>query len=148
MKKLIITSIITTIFSGVTYSSSAPLISNAEAISIMTGSSIGACKETISDENNKFHRAETQIACNIGLSQKGLRSLYSRALKRRPNLKGYLLVSFTILPSGLVTDVYPKESSINDQNLETEILELFRSITFPVQNVEEWKGIQVVELSK
>lgn len=58
-------------------------------------------------------------------------SIYQRALRQNPALQGKMVLSIVISPDGRVTNVSTLVSDLNDNALETKILNRVRLITFP-----------------
>jgi len=63
---------------------------------------------------------------------------YQRELKRDPNLKGKLVVRFTIAPSGRVTDVNVVSSTLNNQRVERCV----------VSRIQRWDDFGAIDPSK
>jgi outer membrane biosynthesis protein TonB len=56
-----------------------------------------------------------------------IKSCYENALKRNPNLKGRLVVRFTILETGSVTDIGAAQNTLNAPDVATCIMNTMRS---------------------
>jgi pSer/pThr/pTyr-binding forkhead associated (FHA) protein len=56
---------------------------------------------------------------------------YEKQLNANPNLQGKISVYFTIAPTGAVAQASVRETSMNDQNVESCVLTVMRSLKFP-----------------
>ncbi len=56
---------------------------------------------------------------------------YEKQLNANPNLSGKISVYFTIAPTGAVAQASVRETSMNDQNVESCVLTVMRSLKFP-----------------
>lgn len=62
---------------------------------------------------------------------KSLQSCYEKELKRNPNLKGKLVVRFTIMPSGRTGDIDLEENTLGNDAVGACIRSYIRSWVFP-----------------
>jgi len=60
-----------------------------------------------------------------------IRACYDAALQRNPNIRGKIVVAFTIQPNGVVSATSVKESALGDGGLEGCILSRIRTWLFP-----------------
>ncbi len=60
-----------------------------------------------------------------------IRACYDAALQRNPNLRGKVVVAFTIQPNGIVSYAGTKESSVGDSALENCVSSRVRTWVFP-----------------
>ncbi|MCK6544328.1 AgmX/PglI C-terminal domain-containing protein [Myxococcota bacterium] len=56
---------------------------------------------------------------------------YEKELNANPNLQGKVSVYFTIAPTGSVAEASIRETSMNDQNVESCVEKVMRSLVFP-----------------
>lgn len=56
---------------------------------------------------------------------------YEKQLNANPNLQGKVSVYFTIAPTGSVADASIRETSMNDENVESCVVKVMRSLVFP-----------------
>jgi hypothetical protein len=61
---------------------------------------------------------------------------YEKQLNANPNLQGKISVYFSIAPTGAVAQASVRETSMNDQNVESCVLTVMRSLKFP----KPWGG--------
>ncbi|RLC99036.1 MAG: hypothetical protein DRI46_10235 [Chloroflexi bacterium] len=66
-------------------------------------------------------------------------TLYNRALRKNPSMRGEVIFNLEILPNGSVEKVSIVSSELNDPKLERKLLAQIRSINFTVMNVLTWK---------
>lgn len=75
-------------------------------------------------------RSEQSIM-NVVLARQGrITYLYEKYLKRNPNLRGKVSIEFTIAANGFVTAARVIESTINNPDLERDLLNLVRRLKF------------------
>ncbi len=75
--------------------------------------------------------AVAAIHRTVGTYLGGIRYLYNRELRKKPDLEGKLTVSITIDPQGLVTECSVVESTLAHPPLEEAVLERVRKWKFP-----------------
>ena len=63
-------------------------------------------------------------------------TLYNRALRQDPGLRGKVTLRLTIAPSGRVTDVEILDSQLNEPGLEQRILTRVRTLDFGAKDVD------------
>jgi len=73
-------------------------------------------------ESSTGEREQDEIRAVVLDHIGGIKYLYNKALKKRPGLKGKITVTFTIAASGKVIKVKIVNSTINDPELEKEII--------------------------
>lgn len=64
-------------------------------------------------------------------------SMYNRALRRNPALRGKVVIRLTIAPGGQVTDASIVSSELNDPDLEQKIVNRVRLLQFGAKSVPE-----------
>ena len=82
------------------------------------------------------YRSEEDIAYVMDQNKSKLHSLYRRARRHNPGLKGKIVLEITILSSGKVSAVKIKSSELNDPVLETKLIARIKQFDFGVQNVK------------
>jgi len=82
------------------------------------------------------YRSEEDIAYVMDQNKSKLHSLYRRARRHNPGLKGKIVLEITILSNGKVSTVKIKSSELNDPTLESKLLARIRQFDFGVQNVK------------
>ena len=119
----------------------------------LTGHSTGAVTSNIaragqgptrSGSSGKAARSREEIELVFDRNKGAIYSLYSRALRERPELQGKMVLEFTVAPSGEVTMCRVVSSELNDPELERKIVarvKLFRFEPRDVENVTTVKPI-------
>lgn len=80
-------------------------------------------------------RSQEEIEQEFDRHKGAIYALYSRALRERPELRGKVVLEFTIAPSGEVTACRVVSSELGDPELERRIAARVRSIRFPARDV-------------
>lgn len=93
------------------------------------------------DSNNSLRkgdhlRAEEDIVFTMDKNKSTLYTLYRRARRNNPGLKGKIVLEITIAASGQVVDVRVKSSELNDKNLENNLVARVKQFDFGSSNVE------------
>lgn len=83
------------------------------------------------------YRSEEDIAYVMDKNKSKLHSIYRRARRHNPGLKGKIVLEITILPSGLVSIVKIKSSELNDPTLESRLIARIKQFDFGVLNVKK-----------
>ncbi len=81
-------------------------------------------------------RAEEEVTFVMDQNKSKLYSLYRRASRKNPGLKGKIVLEITIAPSGKVTRVRIKSSELNDPRLERQLVSRIKQFNFGAGNVE------------
>lgn len=91
-------------------------------------------------KNNKSRsgriRAEEGITIVFDQNKSKLYSIYNRARRTNPNLKGKIVLQITIAPSGKVTSIKVVTSELNDPKLESRLVSRIKLFNFGAQDVE------------
>lgn len=91
--------------------------------------------------NNKSRtagvRAEEDITIVFDQNKSKLYSIYNRARRTNPALKGKIVLQITIAPSGKVTQIKMVSSALNDPKLESRLLNRIKLFDFGAQKVEQ-----------
>jgi len=87
---------------------------------------------SVNPENTSHHsdtdskranvRLEEQVTVTFDKNKNKLYSIYNRARRKNPGLKGKLILEITIAPSGLVTKVKMLLNELKDKNLENRVI--------------------------
>lgn len=83
------------------------------------------------------YRSEEDIAYVMDRNKSKLHSIYRRARRSNPGIKGKIVLEITILPSGKVESVRIKSSELNDASLESRIVARIKQFDFGIQNVKK-----------
>jgi len=104
--------------------------------------SLIAGKSTARDKSRKSRsrtggiRAEEDITIVFDQNKSKLYSVYSRARRMNPGLKGKIVLEITILPSGKVSRVRIISSELNDAKLERRLVARIKQFKFGAREVE------------
>ena len=94
----------------------------------------------------KSVRTEEQIRRTFDRGAGRINSAYQRALRQNPALRGTVVLTLTIDPSGAVSKVVVKSSELADPELERRILVIVQSMDFGALPVEVWTGDYALNL--
>lgn len=86
--------------------------------------------------NNGNIRAEEEITIVFDQNKSKLYSIYNRARRSNPGLKGKIVLEITIEPSGKVSEIKVISSELNDKNLESSLLSRIRLFNFGERKAE------------
>lgn len=81
-------------------------------------------------------RAEEDITIVFDQNKSKLYSIYNRARRKNPGLKGKIVLEITIAASGKVTAIKILSSELNDASLEKRLLSRIKLFNFGAQKVE------------
>jgi protein TonB len=81
-------------------------------------------------------RSEEDVAYVMDKHKSMLHSLYRRARRTHPGLKGKIILEITILPSGKVSKVRVVSSELHDRSLEHDLVARIRLFDFGARPVE------------
>lgn len=94
--------------------------------------------KTLKSERNGDHvRAEEDIIYVMDQNKGKLHTIYRRARRSHPGLKGKIILEITIAASGKVINVHIKSSELNDPMLESRLIARIRQFDFGKRNVEK-----------
>lgn len=82
-------------------------------------------------------RAEEDITIVFDQNKSKLHSVYNRARRTNPGLKGKIVLEITIAPSGKVTNVTIISSELGDTKLESRLLNRIKQFNFGEKDVAE-----------
>lgn len=82
-------------------------------------------------------RAEEDIIYVMDQNKGKLHTIYRRARRSHPGLKGKIILEITIAASGKVLSVNIKSSELNDPKLESRLIARIRQFDFGKRNVEK-----------
>ncbi len=95
-------------------------------------------KTTIENASRKAGvRTEESVTLIFDRNKSKLFSLYNRARRKNPNLKGKIILEITIAPSGKVSKIIIVSSELNDKSLESGLLKRIKRFNFGAQPVEQ-----------
>lgn len=104
--------------------------------SITTRPSASANKSRKGTYRGEGLRSEEEIAIIMDQNKSQLHSLYRRARRTNPSLKGKIVLAITILPSGQVSKIEIRSSELNDTRLENRIVSRIKRFNFGTRGVE------------
>ena len=82
-------------------------------------------------------RAEEDITIVFDQNKSKLYSIYNRARRTNPNLKGKIVLEITISPAGKVTQIKVVSSELNDSKLESRLVNRIKFFNFGAMQVEQ-----------
>ena len=82
-------------------------------------------------------RSEEDVIFVMDQNKSKLHSIYRRARRSHPGLKGKIVLEITIAPSGKVIKVRIKSSELNDPKLESRLVARIKRFNFGAHSVEE-----------
>ncbi len=82
-------------------------------------------------------RSEEDVIFVMDQNKSKLHSIYRRARRGHPGLKGKIILEITIAPSGKVLRVRIKSSELNDPKLESRLVARIKRFDFGANSVEE-----------
>ena len=91
---------------------------------------------TRTGNSGKAARSREEIELIFDRNKGAIYSLYSRALRERPELQGKMVLEFTINPAGEVTKCRVVSSELGDPELEQKIVARVRLFRFEAKDVE------------
>jgi len=97
----------------------------------------GAGKSTTKNLRIGNYRSEEDIAYVFDKNKSKLHSIYRRARRHNPGIKGKIVLEITILPSGKVENVVITSSELNDSKLESRIVARIKQFDFGEKNVKK-----------
>jgi periplasmic protein TonB len=109
---------------------------NKENTQVASSKKSAAKKGASKSTGSQLARAEEEITLVFDQNKSVLYSLYNRARRKNPGLKGKIIFRLTIAASGKVTDLVIVSSAINDKNLETKLMRRIRAIDFGAKGVK------------
>ncbi len=82
-------------------------------------------------------RAEEDITIVFDQNKSKLYSIYNRARRTNPNLKGKIVLEITISPGGKITQIKVVSSELNDSKLESRLVNRIKFFSFGAKQVEQ-----------
>ena len=82
-------------------------------------------------------RSEEDVTIVFDQNKSKLYSIYNRARRKDPGLKGKIVLSITIAPAGHVTQVKIVSSELNNTRLESRLLSRIKQFKFGAKNVKQ-----------
>ena len=92
--------------------------------------------EAAKKEGRKAARTHEQIALVIDRYKSKLLSIYQRALRDDPTLRGNVVFELTIAPDGSVTECKVMSSDLHDEALEQKLIARIKMINFDAKDVD------------
>ena len=81
-------------------------------------------------------RSEEEVTIVFDQNKGQLYSIYNRARRKQPGLKGKVVLEISISPEGKVTNVSVKSSELNDPKLERRLIARIKQFKFEAKDVE------------
>ncbi|MEM5503381.1 AgmX/PglI C-terminal domain-containing protein [Shewanella frigidimarina] len=105
----------------------------------------GAVSEKASQASQNGQRSEAALRRTLEANKSRLYSLYNRALRKDPFLKGKVMFEIVIQPNGNVSKVTINSSELNNAKLERQLTLVLRSISFPTEKVAVMTTIWAID---
>jgi protein TonB len=86
--------------------------------------------------SGKGARSREEVELTFDRNKGAIYSLYSRALRENPDLKGKVVLEITIAPTGEVTDCKIVSSELNNPDLERKLVARIKTFRFEPREVE------------
>ena len=90
-----------------------------------------------SSERTGKVRSEEEVTIVFDQHKGQLYSIYNRERRKKPGLKGKLVLEITIAPNGSVVSVKIKSSELNDPALERRLVARIKQFKFEAKDVEQ-----------
>lgn len=84
---------------------------------------------------NKATRSEEEIALIFDRNKGAIYSIYTRALREKPDLRGKLVLELTIAPDGSIARCEVVSSELNDPELERRLVARIKQFRFEAKDV-------------
>jgi periplasmic protein TonB len=104
--------------------------------SLVTGESTKTDASKTGRSTSGSIRADEEITIVFDQNKSKLYSLYSRARRANPGLKGKIVLQITIEPTGKVSQVKILSSELNDTNLESSLISRIKLFDFGARSVQ------------
>lgn len=85
--------------------------------------------------SGKASRSEEEIALVFDRNKVAIHSIYTRALRDKPDLQGKLVLELTISPDGQITRCEVVSSELNDPELERKLIARIKMFRFEAKDV-------------
>lgn len=85
--------------------------------------------------SNKAARSEEEIALIFDRNKGAIYSIYTRALREKPELRGKLVLELTIAPDGAITRCDVVSSELGDPELERRLVARIKQFRFEARDV-------------
>lgn len=95
----------------------------------------------------KAARSREEIELIFDRNKGAIHSIYTRALRDKPDLKGKLVLELTIAPSGEITRCTVVASELNDPDLERKLVARIKLFKFEARDVESITTTKPIEFS-
>jgi protein TonB len=105
----------------------------------------GVAAEKASQASQGGQRSEAALRRTLEANKSRLYSLYNRALRKDPFLKGKVMFEIVIQPNGNISKVTIKSSELNNPKLERQLTLVLRSIIFPAEKVAVMTTIWAID---
>jgi TonB family protein len=96
-----------------------------------TGGASGSLTEEYVAPEQREERSTRTIARVVAAHTGAIRYAYNRELRKKPSLRGKIVLTFTISPEGNVTECHIEESAMKWPPLENSLVKIVRTWRFP-----------------
>jgi TonB family protein len=104
-------------------------------VSSALASGLGAKDNVQRGGGGKASRSEEEIALVFDRNKGAIYSIYTRALRDKPDLQGKLVLELTIAPDGSITRCEVLSSELNDPDLERKLVARVKMFRFEAKDV-------------
>jgi periplasmic protein TonB len=104
-------------------------------VSSTLASGLGATDNVQRGGGGKASRSEEEIALVFDRNKGAIYSIYTRALRDKPDLQGKLVLELTIAPDGSITRCDVVSSELNDPELERKLVARVKMFRFEAKDV-------------
>jgi TonB family protein len=105
-------------------------------VSSTLGSADGRAEVRRTSGSGKGARSREEVELTFDKNKGAIYSIYSRALRDNPDLKGKVVLEITIAPSGEVQNCRVVSSELNDPELEKKLIARVKLFRFEARDVE------------
>jgi len=100
------------------------------------GSGDGRSEVRRTSGSSKGARSREEVELTFDQNKGGIYSIYTRALRDNPDLKGKVVLEITISPTGDVLNCVVVSSELNNPELERKLVLKVKTFKFPARDVE------------
>ena len=102
-----------------------------QPLGVLEGSADGTPEDEYIAPEQREERSTRTIARVVAAHTGAIRYAYNRELRKKPSLRGKIVLTFTIAPEGVVTECYVEETAMNWPPLENSLVKMVKTWKFP-----------------
>lgn len=103
---------------------------------LLQGDRVAGKSKSGSEERTGNVRSEEEVTIVFDRNKGKLYQIYNRERRKKPGLKGKIVLEITIAPDGSVTKVKIASSELNDPDLERRLIARVKQFNFGAKSVE------------